>query len=207
MKTNPKSPKKNESSGLLGAGLLTAAAASLCCITPILALISGSAGIASSFSWMEPFRPYLIGITILVLAFAWYQKLKPKTQEEIDCACDEDEKPSFFKSKAFLGIVTIFSVLMLAFPYYSKIFYPDNKKDIVVVSQSDIQTIKFDVEGMTCAGCEESVKHAVNQLDGILEVIPSYENENTEVKFDNTKTSKEDIEKAINSTGYKVVHK
>jgi copper chaperone CopZ len=96
---------------------------------------------------------------------------------------------------------------MLAFPYYSKIFYPDNKKDIVVVSQSDIQTIEFDVEGMTCAGCEESVKHAVNQLDGILEVIPSYENENTEVKFDNTKTSKEDIEKAINSTGYKVVHK
>ncbi|PZX67881.1 hypothetical protein LY54_00620, partial [Salegentibacter mishustinae] len=59
MKTNSKSPKKNESSGLLGAGLLTAAAASLCCITPILALISGSAGIASSFSWMEPFRPYL----------------------------------------------------------------------------------------------------------------------------------------------------
>ncbi|ADF54325.1 putative mercuric transport protein [Zunongwangia profunda SM-A87] len=156
---------------------------------------------------MEPFRPYLIGITILVLAFAWYQKLKPKTQEEIDCACDEDEKPSFFKSKAFLGIVTIFSVLMLAFPYYSEIFYPDNKKDIVVVSQSDIQTIKFDVEGMTCAGCEESVKHAVNQLDGILDVIPSYENKNTEVKFDNTKTSKEDIEKAINSTGYKVVHK
>ena len=207
MKTHSKSAKKNKTGGLLGAGLLTAAAASLCCITPILALISGSAGIASSFSWMEPFRPYLIGITILVLAFAWYQKLKPKTQEEIDCACDEDEKPSFFKSKAFLGIVTIFSVLMLAFPYYSKIFYPDNKKDIVVVSQSDIQTIKFDVEGMTCAGCEESVKHAVNQLDGILDVIPSYENKNTEVKFDNTKTSKEDIEKAINSTGYKVVHK
>tara|TARA_R110000744_G_scaffold197807_4_gene317009 strand:+ start:1247 stop:1870 length:624 start_codon:yes stop_codon:yes gene_type:complete len=207
MKTHSKSAKKNKTGGLLGAGLLTAAAASLCCITPILALISGSAGIASSFSWMEPFRPYLIGITILVLAFAWYQKLKPKTQEEIDCACDEDEKPSFFKSKAFLGIVTIFSVLMLAFPYYSEIFYPDNKKDIVVVSQSDIQTIKFDVEGMTCAGCEESVKHAVNQLDGILDVIPSYENKNTEVKFDNTKTSKEDIEKAINSTGYKVVHK
>ena len=58
---------------------------------------------------------------------------------------------------------------------------------MVVVSQSDIQTIKFDVEGMTCAGCEESVKHAVNQLDGILDVIPSYENKNTEVKFDNTK--------------------
>jgi len=206
MKTSSKPTKKNESSKLLGAGLLTAAAASLCCITPVLALISGTTGLASTFSWMEPFRPYLIGITVLVLAFAWYQKLKPKTQEEIDCACDEDEKPSFFKSKTFLGIVTIFSVFMLAFPYYSKIFYPDNKKDIVIVSQSDIQTVNFDVKGMTCTSCEEHVKHAVNELEGIVNVEASYENEKAEVKFDNTKTSKEDIEKAINSTGYKVIN-
>ena len=78
---------------LIGAGLLTAFAASLCCITPVLALIAGTSGLASSFSWLEPFRPYLIGLTILVLGFAWYQKLKPK--KEIDCDCETDEKPKF----------------------------------------------------------------------------------------------------------------
>lgn len=62
---------------LLSAGILTAIAASLCCITPVLALLVGTSGIASSFSWMEPFRPYLIGFTILVIGYAWYQKLKP----------------------------------------------------------------------------------------------------------------------------------
>ena len=67
---------------LIGAGLLTAIAASLCCITPVLALIAGTSGLASTFSWLEPFRPYFIGLTILVLAFAWYQKLKP--QKKID---------------------------------------------------------------------------------------------------------------------------
>ena len=65
---------------LIGAGLLTAITASLCCITPVLALIAGTSGIASTFSWIEPFRPYLIGLTILVLAFAWYQKLKPQKE-------------------------------------------------------------------------------------------------------------------------------
>ena len=55
---------------LIGAGLLTAITASLCCITPVLALIAGTSGIASTFSWIEPFRPYLIGLTILVLGFA-----------------------------------------------------------------------------------------------------------------------------------------
>jgi mercuric ion transport protein len=43
---------------LIGAGLLTAIAASLCCITPVLALVAGTSGLASTFSWLEPFRPY-----------------------------------------------------------------------------------------------------------------------------------------------------
>jgi len=62
---------------LIGAGLLTAIAASLCCITPVLALIAGTSGLASTFSWLEPFRLYFICSTILVLGFAWYQKLIP----------------------------------------------------------------------------------------------------------------------------------
>ncbi|HEY1054273.1 MAG TPA: heavy metal transporter, partial [Emticicia sp.] len=45
------------------AGILTAFATSLCCITPVLALLGGASGLASSFSWIEPFRPYLIGLT------------------------------------------------------------------------------------------------------------------------------------------------
>jgi mercuric ion transport protein len=71
---------------LIEAGLFTAIAASLCCITPVLALIAGTSGLASTFSWLEPFRPYFIGSTILVLGFAWNQKLKPKKQ--IDCNCN-----------------------------------------------------------------------------------------------------------------------
>ena len=47
---------------LIGAGLLTAFAASLCCITPVLALVAGTSGLASSFSWLEPARPYFIGL-------------------------------------------------------------------------------------------------------------------------------------------------
>ena len=111
---------KNNSNKIIGMGVVTAIAASLCCITPVLALIAGASGLTSSFSWLEPARPYLIGVTILVIGFAWYQKLKPK--KEIDCECDEDQKNSFWQSKKFLAIVTFFAILMLAFPYYSGIF-------------------------------------------------------------------------------------
>ena len=190
---------------LIGAGLLTAITASLCCMTPVLALIAGTSGIASTFSWIEPFRPYLIGLTILVLAFAWYQKLKP--QKEIDCECDTDEKPKFIQSKKILGIVTVFAIVLLAFPYYSGIFYPNTEKQIIVVDKSDIKTTEFKINGMTCASCEEHVNHEVNKLNGIISSKASYENRNAIIEFDKTKTNETEIEKAINSTGYKVTDK
>lgn len=54
------------------AGVLSGFAASLCCITPVIALIAGSSSLVSRLSWIEPARPYLVGISIAVLAFAWY---------------------------------------------------------------------------------------------------------------------------------------
>ena len=61
-----------------GAGVLSAIAASLCCITPVIALLAGSSSVAANFSWIEPARPYLIVVSIAVLAFAWYLRLNQK---------------------------------------------------------------------------------------------------------------------------------
>jgi copper chaperone CopZ len=195
---------------LIGAGLLTAITASLCCITPVLALIAGTSGIASTFSWIEPFRPYLIGITVLVLGFAWYQKLIPiaiGTQKEIDCECETDENPKFLQTKTFLTTVTVFALIMTAFPYYSGIFYPNTEKQIIIVDKSDIKTTEFKISGMTCASCEEHVNHEVNKINGIVNSKASYENGNAIIEFDRSKTDETEIEKAINSAGYKVTDK
>ena len=187
---------------LIGAGLLTAMTASLCCITPVLALIAGTSGIASTFSWIEPFRPYLIGLTILVLGFAWYQKLKP--QKEIDCDC-EDEKPKFINSKKFLILVTLFAGLMLAFPYYSKMFYPNTNREVVYVTESNTDKVEYNIKGMTCTGCEVHIESEVNKLDGIIEVKANHEKDNTTVKYDKTKVSLKEIEDAVGKTGYKII--
>jgi mercuric ion transport protein len=190
---------------LVGVGLLTAISASLCCVTPVLAFLAGTSGLASSFSWLEPFRPYCIGLTILVLSFAWYQKLKP--QKQIDCNCETNLKTNFMQTKTFLGIMTAFAVIMLAFPAYSGVFFPTTEKQIIVLDKSNIETVEFKISGMTCTGCEHHVKTEINKLKGIVETKVSYEKGNAIVKFDNTKTKYVDIKKAINSTGYKVINK
>ena len=190
---------------LLGAGLLTAIAASLCCITPVLALFAGASGVASTFSWLQPARPYFVAITVLVLAFAWYQKLKPK--KEIDCNCETEENPKFLQSKTFLAIISIFAVLMLSFPLYANIFYPKTEKQVVVVEKSNLKTVEFGISGMTFDACGDHVNHEVNQLQGIVKSAASYKNGNAIVEFDESKTTIAEIEKAINSTGYKVINK
>lgn len=185
------------------AGILTATAASLCCITPVLALISGTSGIASAFSWMEPYRPYLIGLTIVVLSFAWYQKLKPK-KVEIDCECEEGQ-PSFWQSKTFLGIVTVLALLLMAFPSYSKIFFPKTEaKQVIVVDKKNIQQVKFNIKDMDCEACSQTINLVLSKVTGVLEYNTQFKEGSSIIKFDKSKTNKKAIENAINATGYTV---
>jgi copper chaperone CopZ len=185
---------------LAGLGVLTAISASLCCITPVLALLAGTSGLASTFSWIDPLRPYMIGLTVLVLGFAWYQNLKP--QKQMDCNCCDTNEKSFMQSKSFLGIVTVFAGLMLAFPSYAHIFLAKTEKKTIVQDQKNIETSEFSVTGMTCTGCEDHVNHELNKLPGIILSKVSYQNSNAIVKFDKTLTDREAIEKAIAKAGY-----
>lgn len=189
-----------------GAGILSAMAASLCCITPVIALFAGSSSIAANFSWMEPARPYLVGLSIVVLVLAWYVKLKPTNTTDVDCNCETTPKPSFFQSKKFLSVVTIFAVLMMTFPLYAKVLYPKPKVQppAVMATIKNKQQVKFTVHGMTCAGCEEHVNLELAKVNGVLACKTSYATKSTLVTYDSSKVNIKTIEAAINKTGYKV---
>ena len=185
------------------AGIFAAIGASLCCITPVLALLGGASGLATSFSWIEPYRPYFIGATILIFGYAWYQKLKP--QKQVDCNCETDNKKSFWQTKTFLGIITIIAALLIAFPYYAKIFYPKPQQTkVIVVDKSNIQTVQLNISGMDCEGCTAHINSELSKVNGIIEANTSYKNANAIVKFDNSKISIDSIASAVNNTGYKV---
>lgn len=187
-----------------GAGVLTAIGASLCCITPVIALLAGSSSIAANFSWIEPARPYLIGLSIAVLAFAWYLKLKPTKTIDMDCNCETTKKPSFLQTKTFLGIVTVFAILMMTFPLYAKVFYPRPKVQATLAVVDNKQQVKFIIQGMTCEACEEHVNNELSKVSGVLVYKTSYATRSSLVTFDKSKVDEKTIEAAINKTGYKV---
>ncbi|WP_143962878.1 mercuric transporter MerT family protein [Litoribacter populi] len=105
-------------------GILASITASLCCIAPVMAFLAGSGGVASNFAWVEPFRPFLSGITVAFLGLAWYNQISQSRKTTPDCSTSCDPKPSFLQGKAFLTAVTVFAFLALSFPSYSSYFIP-----------------------------------------------------------------------------------
>lgn len=197
---------------LSGGGIITALLASLCCITPVLAVLGGLGGIATTFSFLEPLRPYLIGLTAIVLGYAFYNAYKPKKKNDIDCACETDDlpygkagKPKFINSKKFLWIVTVVSALLITFPYYSKALFPAEKANVVIVNANNIVKAKLDIEGMTCTGCEESVNYALKSENGVVSATSSYKTGIAYVEYDKTKVNPDQLKNAVEEkVGYKV---
>jgi len=193
---------KSKENKWLGIGVFAAITASLCCITPVLAILGGIGGIASTFSWLEPLRIYLIGLSVIALGAAFYKAYKPK--KVIECECEET-KPKFINSKKFLWIILIASVVLFSFPYYSGVFFPNVETAVANTNSANIVEVKINIEGMTCTSCEHTVDYSLKTTDGVLNANSSYVTGVAKVKYDKTKVSPEQLKKAIEEkAGYKV---
>lgn len=198
--------QETTSKAVTGVGIIAAIAASLCCITPLLALLAGASGAASSLSWLEPARPFLIGLAIATLGFAWYRSLSKK--ESTACGPDGTcavEKKSILASKTFLIIITIAAIALIAFPYYADKFYLKvEKQNGVVVEANNINTASFNIRGMSCKACESEVNNELHKVAGVIDAQTIYNKGTSVVKYDKSKASVEQLKNAIAQTGYKV---
>jgi mercuric ion transport protein len=111
------------------------------------------------------------------------------------------------QNKTFLCLATAFAFSLLASPNYAGTFNQAPGKQAtqgVVQNKGKAQTAEFKITGMTCNACSSKVTKAVNTMPGILNANVSHENGNAIVEFDKSKTSVEELKKAIASSGFKV---
>ena len=101
----------------LGVGVLLAAVgASLCCVLPVVVAFAG-VGSAAFGAMFEPYRPYMIGATLLLLGFAFHRAYRPQATECApgeSCAVPENRR----RQRLLLWIVAVVAMLLLTFPYY-----------------------------------------------------------------------------------------
>ncbi|MFN8350077.1 MAG: mercuric transport protein MerTP [Flavobacteriales bacterium] len=178
--------------------LLAAFASSLCCIAPLLAAVAGIGGLTGSFTWLEPWRPWLMGASVVLLGWAWWLQLKPKP---VAADCCPPERKKWYQGQGFLASVTVLAVLLNAFPSFSHALFPGNTKSISEVP-TESQRIIIPVKGMTCTGCEHHVTDALASAVGVLQASASYVEEEAVVLIDPQIADTAALRSAIAGTGY-----
>jgi len=64
------------------------------------------------------------------------------------------------------------------------------------------KTVTLAIEGMTCTGCENTIKESVTKIAGVTAIQASHLDSTAVVSFDSTKTNLTAIGDAINEAGY-----
>ena len=67
-----------------------------------------------------------------------------------------------------------------------------------------METVTLRVTGMTCGGCENSVKRALGRLDGVADVAASHAQQSVTVTFDPGTSTLDAIRERIVAAGYHV---
>lgn len=109
-------------SGLLAMGGVAAVLASSCCLGPLLLVLLGFSGAwIGNLTKMEPYRPWLLLLTIIVLAFAARRIFRPAQP----CASDElcARPASRLISKLVFSAVVVLALIALVFPYLARLLY------------------------------------------------------------------------------------
>ncbi len=166
---------------VLGGSIIAAIAASLCCLGPLVAVALGigAFGAAAAF---ESIRPYLLGVTALLLAVAFYLTYRKREVKCEDGSCQV--RGASRASKIMLWLATIAVIAFAAFPYYSgpllrastqKNASPANSETAGNISNPGEAAVVVKVSGMTCDSCALHIQNALTKVPGVKSADVSYE--------------------------------
>ena len=109
----------------LAGGVLAAIVASACCLGPLVLVTLGISGAwISNLTALEPYRPVLIGVALVFMAFAYREIFVRATQPE---ACEPGAVCASPRTnrvyRVIFWVVSALVLFALAFPYFVPLFY------------------------------------------------------------------------------------
>jgi len=98
------------------AGIGAAVVASACCIGPVAFSLIGVGALGASAVKLEPYRPWFIGFTVLLVGVAFYGAYRPLPPE----SCEEGVCTPHSRrvARALAWIAAIVAAILIGFPHY-----------------------------------------------------------------------------------------
>jgi mercuric ion transport protein len=188
----------------LGGSVLSAIAASLCCIGPLVTVVVGASGFAAAGLFAQ-WRPLFLTIAALMLAAAWYLTYRHSKADH--CSAEGcPQNPVAKWNKVILWLATAFVIAIVAFPTYSGVA----ARFLLPVGASDsgssvvkLARLQVNIPSMDCGACAASIQAKLNKQDGIQAAQVDFATKAAVTRFDAGKLSPERVTALINETGFK----
>lgn len=182
--------------------VITAIIASLCCIGPIAVAMIGVGSIAA-FSIFWDFRPYLIGLTIVLLGIAFYLTYRKREIVCEDGTCKFESASKW--SKGAVWLATLIAMLAIAYPYVGSTSTAVAQSTLTRQPQETTRSALaiLNIDGMDCRGCAKGLEATLARLDGVKKAVVEYEQSRAVVEYDSTKVNTEKLIASVDETGFK----
>lgn len=188
-------------SGVLASGgaLVAAVLSSACCWLPLAAIGLGAstAGVGAFF---EAWRVPLLLATVALLGSGFYLVYRnPRCGPGEACEVPNPRLQRF--NRGMLWLTTVLVAAFALFPEYVGTFTGGGGE--VAAATPTQTTVRYRVEGMTCAGCEAHAREAIEAIPGVASVAVSYRDGRAEVVWNQTPDDSA-VAAAIAEFGYRI---
>lgn len=175
-------------------GMAAAVIALLCCIGPVLVAFLGVGSIAA-FSVFEAYRPYLIGLTVVLIALAFYLTYRKREVKCEDGTCKMESASRWAKTSVW--VVTILAGLAVGFPYLG--LAPQTPVNKGVDSTA---VVTLNISGMDCKACATGVEGSLANIKGVRRARIDFQSGKATVEYDGKIVKPSVFVDRVNESGF-----
>jgi copper chaperone CopZ len=196
---------------LILSAVFAAIAASACCILPLILGVVG-AGTLGLGAALAPYRPYLMGLTLLLLGAGFYFAYRPaKTAGEAECCVTSEaggcthEKALRTKqlSRAMLWAITVFTLAVVAYPQIAEYRAGTSAASApVVITPTKAQMALFTIPSMDCPSCAVHIADVLKKTPGVYDAKVDFDTKQATVHYDATRINLPRLREVIDRTGF-----
>lgn len=187
--------------------VVSALAASLCCIVPFAAALLGIAGFGAS-EFLGSWRPYLLVTTLGLLGFGFYMAYRRQPGQGCSSGASCGRTSLGRWNRTVVWIATVFVLGFSAFPYYGGRLVQavsSNSKPAGSVPTSPEAQLVLKIGGMDCPVCAEALQNGFRQIPGVRQSQVSFQDKQATIEYDPRRVDRVRLVKVITDAGFKVV--
>ena len=183
--------------------VLSAILSSACCWLPLLLIAFGASAVGVS-GFFEAHRPYLLGVTALLLSAGFYLIYFRKQRCKPGSTCVVPNPKIIRFNKAMLWVATVVVFLFALFPNYLGLLAGSGKDNGPVTALAGGGRL-FRIEGMSCKACAVNLQSRLVKMPNVARAEVSYKSKTAHIFFDASVTSPLDskIQDVIKQAGYR----